>query len=429
MTVHFDFFEHTVSTGTYFSVDSYEASVYDAGNIPVYYSDDGGAYFLRDCLDFRAVKRIGTLATWDIPRIPAPDSSTELSFDYYLPRIDKLVLTKNKEFRILEGISSAQPIPPDDSDDAMTLYTIYLPPFVSRVSDIRLKYNENKRYTMKDISRIDKRVQQMEYYTALNNIESMAMYDETKYEDGTEKAKFGIIGEGFKNFNIADYQNPDFNVTMDDGEMMPYIINRPYGLKLVSATSVDTKHKTLSTTYTEEEMISQPVTSNKLISVQPFLFAQFIGDVNLSPDMDYWVSETLAPDVLRAPEIDGRVREIFNAERIANQIEEGTATVTVPNPTTNAANQISTTAGGDPPAANPDFDQPVINPTPPLVITRDPLDTWRTRSIFDVVRTLVTVREPAPQPTITPVPTVTTTTIRAGGGFRSAGDFTQFNLR
>ena len=429
MTVHFDFFEHTGSGDTFFSVDSYEASVYDAGNIPVYYSDDGGAYFLRDCLDFRAVKRIGTLATWDIPRFPAPDSSTELSFDYYLPRIDKLVLTKNKEFRILEGISSPQPVPPDDSDDAMTLYTIYLPPFVSRVSDIRLKYNENKRYTMKDISRIDKRVSQMEYYTALNNIESMAMYDETKYEDGTEKAKFGIIGEGFKNFNIADYQNPDFNVTMDDGEMMPYIINRPYGLKLVGATNVDTKHKTLSTTYTEEEMISQPVTSNKLISVQPFLFAQFIGDVNLSPDMDYWVSETLAPDVLRAPEIDGRVREIFNAERISNQIEEPGVPITVPNPSTNAANQITTTPGGDPPASNTDFDQPVTNPTQPPVITRDPLDTWRTRSIFDVVRTLVTVREPAPEPTITPVPTVTTTSIRAGGGWSSSRDFTQFNLR
>lgn len=416
MTVHFDFFDHTGAGTTFFSVDSYEASVYEAGNIPVYYSNDGSAYFLRDCLDFRAVKRIGTLNTWDIPRIPAPDSSTELSFDYYLPRIDKLVLTKNKEFRILQGTSSAQPVPPDDSDDAMTLYTIYLPPFVSRVSDIRLKYNENKRYTMKDISRIDKRVQQMEYYTALNNIESMAMYDETKYEDGTEKAKFGIIGEGFKNFNIADYQNPDFNVTMDGGEMMPFIINRPYGMKLISATNINTRSKTFALNYTETSMVSQPVTSNKLISVQPFLFAQFVGDVNLSPDMDFWVSETLAPDVLRAPEIDGRVREIFNAERISNQIEEGSAVITVPTPTQNAANQISTTAGGDPPASNTEFDMPVINPTAPPVITRDPLDTWRTRSIFDVIGTLVTVREPAPEPTITPAPTVTTTSIRAGGG-------------
>jgi hypothetical protein len=429
MTVHFDFFNHTGAGDTFFSVDSYEASVYEGGNIPVYYSKEGGVYYLQDCLDFRATKTIGTTSTYNIPRFPAPDSSAELSFDYYLPRIDKLVLSKNKEFRIIKGQPAPKPVPPDDSDDSMTLYTIYLPPFVSRVSDIRLKYNENKRYTMKDIARIDKRVGQMEYYTALNSIESMAMYDETKYEDGTEKAKFGIIGEGFKNFNIADYQNPDFNVTMDEGEMMPFIINRPYGLKLISASNVDTKHKTLSLTYTEEEMISQPVTSNKLISVQPFLFAQFIGDINLSPDMDYWVSETLAPDVLRAPEIDGRVREIFNAERIANQIEEGTATVSVPTPTTNAANQISTTAGGDPPATNTIFDQPVINPTPPPVITIDPIDTWRSRSIFDVVRTLVTVREPAPEPTITPAPTVTTTTISATGGWSSSRDFTRTFLR
>lgn len=419
MTVHFDFFNHTGSGSTFFSVDSYEASVYEGGNIPVYYSEKGGVYFLRDCLDFRATKTIGTTNTINVPRKPSPDSSCELSFDYYLPRIDKLVLSKNKEFRILKGISSPQPVPPDDSDDAMTLYTIYLPPFVARVDDIRLRYNENKRYTMKDIARIDKRVQAVEYYTALNNIESMAMYDDTKYEDGTEKAKFGIIGEGFKNFNIADYQDPDFNVTMEEGEMTPYLKNRAFGLKMLTGTNISNSrsNKTAMLNYTTQVMISQPVTSNKLISVQPFLFAQFIGDIKLSPDIDYWVSETLKPDVLRAPEIDGRVREIFNAERISNQIEESSATITVPTPSTNSANQILTTPGGDPPLANTDWDQPVINPTPPPVIQPQPAPVLpRVRSIFDVLRTLVTVREPAPEPTITPVPTVTTSTITAGGG-------------
>ena len=420
LTVHVDFFEHEAGGFTYFSVDSYEASVYEAGNIPVYYSPQGYVYFLRDCLDFRPARALGDVDTLNVPKIPAPDASCELSFDYYLPRIDKLVLTKNKEFRMLKGVSAPQPVPPDDTDDSMTLYTVYLPPFVARVDDIRLRYNENKRYTMKDISRIDKRVQAIEYYTALNNIESMAMYDDTKYEDGTDKAKFGIIGEGFKNFNIADYQDPDFNVTMEDGSMSPYVKNYSFGLKLLNATNVNRRTKTLTLNYTETELVSQPVTSNKVISVQPFLFAQFVGDVRLSPDIDYWVSETLKPDVLRAPEIDGRVREIFNAERIANQIAEPTPQVTVPTPSTNTANQIITTPGVDPPVQNTVFSQPVILPAPPPVIVTQPAPTTTTtRSIFDVLRTLITVKEPAPQPTITPVPTVTTSTItasRGGGG-------------
>lgn len=422
LTVHCDMYTHDAGGITYFSVDSYDSTIYEDGNIPVYYSPNGGVYFLRDCLDFRSVRRIGTTDTIDTPKIPAPDSSCELSFDYYLPRIDKLVLSKNKEFRILKGVTSPQPVPPDDTDDAMTLYTIYLPPFVARVDDIRLRYNENRRYTMKDIAKIDKRVQAIEYYTALNNIESMALNDDSKYEDGTDKAKFGIIGEGFKNFNIADYQNPDFNVTMEAGAMTPFVKNRALGLKLLSTTNVNKITKTLSLGYTEEEMVSQPVTSNKLISVQPFLFAQFVGDVRLSPDIDYWVSETLKPDVLRAPEIDGRVREIFNAERIANQIVEPTPAITVPTPTSNTANLIITSPGSDPVAPNTAFEIPVIAPSPPPVIQLEPAPIVTQPSIwFDVLRTLITVKEPAPSPTITPVPTTTTTTLTAsrtisGGG-------------
>jgi hypothetical protein len=419
LTVHCDMYTHDAGGITYFSVDSYDSTIYEDGNIPVYNSPNGGSYFLRDCLDFRAVRRIASPTIIDTPKIPAPDASCELSFDYYLPRIDKLVLTKNKEFRLIKGVSAPQPVPPDDTDDSMTLYTIYLPPFVARIDDIRMRFTENRRYTMRDIAQIDKRVQAMEYYTALNNIESMAMNDDSKYEDGTDKAKFGIIGEGFKNFNIADYLDPDFNVTMEEGSMTPYVNNRAYGLKLLSTSGVNRTTKTLSLGYTEEVMVEQPVTSNKLISVQPFLFAQFVGDVKLSPDMDYWVSETLKPDVLRAPEIDGRVREIFNAERIANQIAEASATITVPTPTSNASNLITTSPGSDPPVSNTIFTLPVIIPTPAPVIQPQPTPvSTTTRSIFDALRTLITVKEPAPQPTITPVPTSTTSTITAtsGGG-------------
>ena len=72
--------------------------------------------------------------------------------------------------------------------------------------------------------------------------------------------------------------------------MMPYINNKPYGLRMISSSNITKHRKTLCLDYTEETMVEQPVTSNKLISVQPFLFAQFVGEVNLSPDMDFWVS-------------------------------------------------------------------------------------------------------------------------------------------
>ena len=443
LTIHVDFYEHdTYPAGaTFFSVDSYAQSIYEAGQIPVYFSETDGMYFLRDCLDFRPVRRIGTSdGTLDTAILPEPNSATELSFDYYLPRIDKLVLSKNKEFRIIKGVSSPQPIPPDDSEEAMTLYTIYLPPFVASYEDVRLRYNENRRYTMKDISRIDKRVQSLEYYTSLNNIEGMALSDSSKYEDGTDKAKFGIIGEGFKNFNIADYKDPDFNCSMEEGEMGPYVGHVPFNMRELTLTGLRKNERTVTLDYTEEPMVVQPVTSNKLISVQPFLFAQFIGDVRMSPEMDYWVSEELRPDVLRAPEIDTRVREIYNSERAAERVIEAAPQPTVPTPTSNAGSLITTTPGNDPPAANTIFTLPVLLPTvPPMVpsIPFTPPKKKKKKSIFDNIKLLFpVVNTPAPAP-IPPAPpttlpvytapvTATRTVSGGGGGFRS--EFTRINM-
>ena len=443
MTVVIDFYDHTYPAGaSFFSVDSYSLDVYNAGNIPVYSSSTNGAYFLRDCLDFRPTRRIGTVNTVDTGFLPAPDASTELSFDYYLPRIDKLVLSKNKEFRVVKGISSPAPVPPNDTEDAMTLYTIYLPPFVATVQDIRLRYNENRRYTMKDISQIDKRVQAIEFYTALNNVENQALADSTKYEDGTDKAKYGIIGEGFKNFNIADYKDPDFNVSMEPEEMTPYVGNQAFGLKLVTNTNTKKNSKTVTLNYTEEPMISQPVTSNKLISVQPFLFASFIGQVNLSPEMDFWVSEELKPEIIRAPEIDGRVREILNSERITDRIRDLENRPTVPTPVTNAGPVIITNPGGDPPATNTAIQQPVRTPTPAPVIAPTPIIlTFRRprkhKKLIDSLRAImpVIVRKrrkgrivhvrPLPQ---TSLPSYTAPITAGGGGGRLSSGFTNLVL-
>jgi hypothetical protein len=443
LTVHVDFFEHTYqSNSTYFSAESYEESVYQAGQIPVFFSETSGTYFLRDCLDFRSTRQIGvSTGAYQTGILPDPNATTEISFQYYLPRIDKLVLSKNKEFRILKGVASPAPIPPDDSEDAMTLYTIYLAPFVATTEDIRLRYNENRRYTMKDISRIDKRVESLEYYTSLNNIEGRAMGDSTKYEDGTDKTKYGIIGEGFKNFNIASYKDPDFACSMDEGEMGPFIGNMPFGMKMVANTGLRVNERTVTLNFTEEDMVVQPVTSNKLVSVQPFLFAQFIGDVRLSPEMDFWVSEELKPDVLRAPEIDDRIREIYNSERAAERAREPVPQAQVPTPTRDAASTITTVPGVDPPAANVVFTVPMApartSSLIPSITFSPPSTKKRKRSLFDNIKLLFPVRQttaPAPIPPApsSPLP-VYSAPISAprvsgggGGGFRTG--FTQVNM-
>jgi len=373
MLVHVDMYQHIYSSGsnvTYFSVDSYSDAIYSAGKIPIYKSAaTNQTYYLRDCLDFRPTRQIGDVSNaYQVPNIPSPDNRTELSFDYYLPRIDKLVLSKDKEFRVVQGKAAARPIPPNDTDDAMTLFQINLPPYVADIREARLKYFDNRRFTMKDIASISKQVSQLSYYVSLSNAENLALSDSTQYEDGTDKAKYGIVGENFTNFNIGDYKSRDFNVSLDNGLMTPAIQYFMTGLKEINRTTSTAQNmKTVSLSYTETPAITQGVTADKAVSVQPFLFGAFNGTLEMYPDTDYWVSQQLKPEVIAPPETI-----ITEKIVIREKIIEVAGPVTVQPPSSNANTVISTTPGTDP---NSNANSTVVvtpNSGDPIIVVEDP---------------------------------------------------------
>ena len=386
MLVHVDYYEHIYQSGsnvTFFSVDSYSENSYSNGSIPVYTSSTGTVYYLRDCLDFRGTRPIGEANTqanrfYTLSSIPAPDETSELSYDYYLPRIDKLVLSKDKEFRIIQGKAAASPLPPADEAESMTLYQINLPPYVSDIREVKTKYFENKRYTMKDISVIDKRLQRVEYFTSLNNVEKLAMADKVQYEDGTEKEKYGLVGENFTNYSIADHKNPDFKVALEGGFMIPQMNIYALGFKAIANTDADINGKTMSLNYTETPAITQGLASNNTVSVQPFLFGQFNGTVKLTPETDFWVSETLKPEILTVPSSPVVERTVV----IRDTPVEPPPPPTIPVPSSNASTVVIKNPGDEPantvtsnsvivmPPSNTDI--VVIPPGPTPVLEEDP---------------------------------------------------------
>lgn len=371
MLVHVDMYLHEFNPATnvsFFSVDSYSAAQYENGAIPIYTARDGTTYNLRDCLDFRPTRTLGEASVvFSNPNIPGPDEVAELSFNYFLPRIDKLVLSKDKEFRVLQGKSSPQPLPPEDVDDAMTLYTIKLPPYSADIREIRTIYNENRRFTMKDISSMEKRLQKVEFFTSLNNVENLAMADKVQYEDGTEKEKYGIVGENFVNFNIADYKSPDFNSALEGGFLIPPMNVNTVGFKRQAVNSTKVSKKTVTLSYTEVPAITQGLAANKAVSVQPFLFGQFNGTLLISPETDYWVSEVLKPEVITVPE-----RIVEKQVVIREIVVEPAPPITLPPASSNANTQIITTPGTNPPTnssstvvvSDPVTTAPVVSPDP-----------------------------------------------------------------
>ena len=170
--VTFDFFTH--GAGDYFSVDSYTGQVtYE--NIPTFISKDSGTSFeLRDCFDFRPrVDDSGTFigATASITELPFIGTNLEADFSFFLGRKDLIFMDRLGKFNIIEGVPSLTPTTPQDPDSGMVLFETTMSPYVIGLDEINIRKLDNRRYTMRDIGKLDKRITNLEYYTSLNLLE------------------------------------------------------------------------------------------------------------------------------------------------------------------------------------------------------------------------------------------------------------------
>lgn len=262
--VKFDYFEEDRSGGIgFFSAESYPtddtvsdpANAINTAEIPLYRSTSGQRYDLRDVIDFRTRHGFsnGTPATTaSASREAVPAGNTSIDIDnnglyapfldenftadlgYYLPRVDKLAITRDGEIKVIEGAASRFPVAPRDQADALTLGEIKVFPYPSispaaaRTFDrldisSTVKLIEQRRYTMRDIGKLDRRVQRMEYYSALNLLEQAAVNIQLFDASGNPRFKNGIFADSFVTTTSSDTRDPDYYIAMDQkrGEIRP----------------------------------------------------------------------------------------------------------------------------------------------------------------------------------------------------------------
>ncbi len=301
------YYSHDTVQG-FFDADSYSANSYQNELIPYYNSPKFGMISLRDSIDFRPTRQLGSAAnvqsfTLYGIKIPQPDGVMQLDYNYYLPRIDKLLLNKSGVFTLYEGTPGQYPLPPADSDDSMTLYILNIPAYTANAQQISMQYVENKRYTMKEIGALDTRIQQLEYYSSLSQLESQATSEKIMYQDNiTSKDIYGIIADDFGSFSIADTSNPDLRCYIIQGSMSPMKdqLHIPLTFAANTGGAISENKSTYTLGYTEVPAVVQnTATSN--ISVQPFLFAQFTGTVKITPATDPWYSSNITPQIIKSP--------------------------------------------------------------------------------------------------------------------------------
>jgi hypothetical protein len=321
LLINFDYFSH--GSGDYFDVDSY-SGVINYEDIPTYTSDTTGTdYDLRDCLDFRPrVDDASTVisATQDRQYSGTGASTIDIvqfnsditsDFEFYLPRIDKIFLDKDGNFKVVSGASSLTPQIPKNLDSAMHLYTVFLNAYTLDTNDLNIQKMDNKRYTMRDIGSLEKRISNVEYYTQLSLLETNAQSLQIQDAEGFDRFKNGFIVDNFTGHGIGDVGNLDYKVSMDmakgilrpmfNCESVQLIEADDDGTAIVAADRTSANYQKtgdlITLPFTEQTLIEQPYAS-RYVNVNPFNVFTWAGSVTLDPPGDEWKETNRVPDLL-----------------------------------------------------------------------------------------------------------------------------------
>ena len=75
---------------------------------------------------------------------------------------------------------------------------MYIPVFTQSSKDVRITPIDNRRYTMKDIGKLEKRIDRLEYYTTLSILEQQALNMQVTDVVGKNRFKSGFIVDNLK---------------------------------------------------------------------------------------------------------------------------------------------------------------------------------------------------------------------------------------
>ena len=246
------------------------------------------------------------------PHIVSKSDSLVMNFSYYLPRYDSIFIDKNKVFTVVSGTSKDDPKILESVPGSMRVADVFLPAYLYSVSDAKITLTKHKRYQMKDISRIDDRLQTVEKITSLSLLESNT--ESLFVDDGTglNRFKSGFFVDNFTTTLAQDTSGgirnsidtkrgilrPAHNTThmklevsndsLSSSSQTTVNQKQDYRFTGLLANNIKRTGDLLTLNYTEQSWLKQPF-ATRVISVTPFLVKDYTGSVKLNPDTDVWI--------------------------------------------------------------------------------------------------------------------------------------------
>ena len=324
--VGFRYYAHSAD-GIYFSNESYTSTPYE--KIPVFYGDN---YIIRlaDVLDFRPVKNDNGVG-FKTQYLPYVGFDNYFSYEYYLTRKDKICLDLNGNVFTMQGAAALISQDPNDPSVGMPLYKVNLQPYTmsTKEPDIRVDPIDNKRFTMKDIATLEKRIENIEYYTALSLLEQDTVSLSIRDAYGLERFKNGFVVDNFEGHGVGDVFATDYrcSIDMENNELRPQytidnvnLVEKFIGEADRTSAAYQVTGDLVTLKYTDVALVDQPYAS-RVENVNPFSVATFLGDIQLTPSSDEWFEVETRPEIV--------INEEGNFDAVVTALETAGALTTV----------------------------------------------------------------------------------------------------
>jgi len=293
-----------------------------------------------------------------------PGESSILGYEFYLPRIDKLYLDKFENLIISKGVSAKEPKPsPSNDQSLMELATIVLPPYLYNPDNVSIDLVDNRRYTMRDIGQLEDRIENLERVTSLSLLEVSTEALRVEDEDGNNRFKSGFFVD-----NFTDRTSSDQNLTSADiseGQLRPRLLSNSLRQRVLPSSEIPEEDLDLTTNYElldpniqktgnvvtlkydSIDWLEQPL-ATRVENVNPFHVIEYVGNVKLSPENDFWIRTIYIPPSVRnitrrtTNVVTNTIRNTVTLPSVRTETGEGTEVTETRTIETNSSSRVQT---------------------------------------------------------------------------------------
>ena len=234
----------------------------------------------------------------------ASDESFQISYSHYLPRIDKIFLSKEGSFQVSFGEPSEFPKEPIKIQDSLDIATIYLPPYLCNIRNANVSLANHKRYRMSDIQKLEGRIKNLEYYTTLSLLETNTSNLLIQDANGINRFKSGFFVDDFSSttsqLKVTEVKN---SIDIANSQLRPTHFTTQTDLLLSTTSNLDSRFvnnlngtnvkrtgQLITLDYEEVPEIIQPYATTDTKAI-PYDNSFFSGSLELYPSSDVWADQ------------------------------------------------------------------------------------------------------------------------------------------